>query len=332
MDAVDGEDDVGRVLRKGYDVPPPRPEFVADLGRRLQREAAVAGRGGRGRRTIRLEWQIGLGAAAALVLAAGLAAVALRGPGGATPPGVNPDGPMAHGTPGTENTGQRPQPKEETPQPVEGTAGDLVPIPLVLPPPHHAPTPRRYRPRPTLETFQKSRPPLLAPKGTTNVALGKPVTASDPAPIIGENAWVTDGNKARPEDAFVEYGPGLQWVQIDLLRPHVLYAIAVWHFYAEDRVYHDVVVQVSDDPDFIGGVRTIFNNDFDNSSGLGVGKGLEYIESHLGRLIDAKGVTGRYVRLYSRGNTSNDQSQYVEVEVYGKPAEAAGAAGRAQTH
>ncbi len=330
MDAVDGEDDVGRALRKGYAVPPPRPEFVADLGRRLQREAADAGRGGRGRRTIRLEWQIGLGAAAALVVAAGLAAVALRDRGGATPPGVNPDGPEALGTPGAENSGQWPGPKEETPQPAQGAVGDLVPIPLVLPPPEHAPTPRRYRPRPTLEAFQKSRPPFLAPKGTMNVALGKPVAAGDPVPIIGENAWVTDGNKARPLETFVEYGPGVQWVQIDLLRPHVVYAVAVWHYYAEDRVYHDVVVQVSDDPDFIEGVRTIFNNDFDSSSGLGVGKDLEYIESHLGRLIDAKGVTGRHVRLYSRGNTSNDQSQYVEVEVYGKPAEAAGAAARAQ--
>jgi hypothetical protein len=30
-------------------------------------------------------------------------------------------------------------------------------------------------------------------------------------------------------------------------------------------------------------------------------------------------VKGRYVRLYSNGNTSNDLNHYVEVEVYGTP-------------
>jgi hypothetical protein len=58
------------------------------------------------------------------------------------------------------------------------------------------------------------------------------------------------------------------------------------------------------------------------SAGLGLGKDLEYIENYLGKLIDAKGVRGRYVRLYSRGNTSNDLNHYIEVEVYGKPAAA----------
>jgi hypothetical protein len=69
----------------------------------------------------------------------------------------------------------------------------------------------------------------------------------------------------------------------------------------------------------------VYNNDFDNSSGLGLGKRLEYIDDYRGKLIDArtaKGepVKGRYVRLYSKGNTSNDMNHYVEVEVFGKPA------------
>ena len=37
------------------------------------------------------------------------------------------------------------------------------------------------------------------------------------------------------------------------------------------------------------------------------------------KLIDAKGVQGRYVRCYSRGNNANDLNNYVEVEVYGTP-------------
>jgi hypothetical protein len=37
-------------------------------------------------------------------------------------------------------------------------------------------------------------------------------------------------------------------------------------------------------------------------------------------LIDAKGVKGRYVRLYSKGNTTNKLNHYIEVEVFGKSA------------
>jgi hypothetical protein len=45
-----------------------------------------------------------------------------------------------------------------------------------------------------------------------------------------------------------------------------------------------------------------------------------YFENFKGRLIDAKGVKGRYVRLYSNGSTADDQNHYTEVEVYGTPA------------
>jgi hypothetical protein len=53
---------------------------------------------------------------------------------------------------------------------------------------------------------------------------------------------------------------------------------------------------------------------------MGIGKDRPYIETNLGKLIDGKGVSGRYVRVYSRGNTANDLNHYVEVEVFGKPA------------
>jgi hypothetical protein len=85
-------------------------------------------------------------------------------------------------------------------------------------------------------------------------------------------------------------------------------------------VYRDVVVQVSDDPTFRSGVTTIFNSDFHNELGQGAGKDLNYIETYQGKLIDAKGVKGRYVRLYSNGNTANKLNDYIEVEVWGKPA------------
>ena len=81
-----------------------------------------------------------------------------------------------------------------------------------------------------------------------------------------------------------------------------------------------MIVQVSDDEDFISGVTTHFNNDRDNSAGMGVGKDYEYVDTFEGILVDARGIPGRYVRLYSNGNTSNDMNHYIEVEVFGRPA------------
>ena len=74
------------------------------------------------------------------------------------------------------------------------------------------------------------------------MARGKPVSSSDPEPIIGELSMVTDGDKA-----------------------------------------------------------------------------MHYVDTHFGELFDAKGTCGRYVRLYSRGNTANDLNHYIELEVYGLP-------------
>ncbi len=197
---------------------------------------------------------------------------------------------------------------------------EKVVLELKLPKPMFVGTPRNIR-SPNLERITgKKRGPFYVPKGTELLSLGKPVTGSDTEPIIGELEFVTDGEKSGEEGYFVEFGPGVQHVQIDLEGSFHLHAILIWHYHSQARVYRDVIVQVSDDPDFITGVKTIFNNDHDNSSGLGVGKDKEYIEVNEGRLIDPRGITTRYLRLYSRGNTSNDMNHYVEVEVYGTPA------------
>lgn len=171
---------------------------------------------------------------------------------------------------------------------------------------------------PNLEPAGTVQKPFFVPAGVTNLAKDKPVTASDNEPVIGEAAQVTDGDAEGVEGSYVEFGPGTQWVQIDLQKPSTIYAVVVWHFHNEARVYKDVVVQVADDRDFTKGVQTIYNNDHDNSSGLGIGKDFEYIETNKGRIIDGKGVKGRYVRLYSRGNTGNEMNHMTEVEVYGK--------------
>ena len=79
-----------------------------------------------------------------------------------------------------------------------------------------------------------------------------------------------------------------------------------------------MIIQVSDDIEFKTGVTTVYNNDYDESSKLGKGSHNPYAESRFGIVADAKGAKGRYVRLYSTGNTSNEMNHYIEVEVYGK--------------
>jgi hypothetical protein len=191
---------------------------------------------------------------------------------------------------------------------------------IQLPKPMFVGTPKNIR-TPNLETVTgRPRGPFMVPAGTALLSAGKPVAASDKEPVIGEITFVTDGKKSGEDGYYVEFGPMLQWVQIDLVKSQELTAIVGWHYHSQARVYRDVIVQVSDDKDFISGVTTVFNNDHDNTAGLGAGKDKEYIETFDGRLFDPKGVKARYVRLYSAGNTSNDMNHYVEVEVYGLPA------------
>jgi hypothetical protein len=199
------------------------------------------------------------------------------------------------------------------------SAQDGVPLALELPKPLFVGTPRPIS-LPNLEKpRQGPRPPLLVPAGTVMLSKDKTVTASDSLPVIGDLSFVTDGEKSGADGSFVEFGPGVQWVQVDLGASAKVNAVLVWHFHAQARVYHDVVVQVSDDPEFKSGVTTVFNNDIDNSAGLGVGKDPAYIETNEGRLIDARGAKGRYVRLSSAGNTTDELNHYVEVEVFGQP-------------
>ena len=202
-------------------------------------------------------------------------------------------------------------------------------VKIPLPKPKYGGTPKEIKNAFNLEPPRdgKPYPVIMVPPGCdTLLSLHCKVTSSDPDPIIGELSYITDGDKEFDAATYVELGPGTQWVQIDLESEKEIYAICIWHHFGEmvepplkgGRVYRDVICQISSDPDFIDGVVTVFNNDHDNSSRLGAGKDKEYLETNEGRPFPVNAVKGRYVRCYSRGNTSNEMNHYIEVELYGR--------------
>ena len=197
---------------------------------------------------------------------------------------------------------------------------DWVPIKIDLPKAIFVGTPEDLVVDNLEKATNKARPPFLAPPGTENVALHKPVTSGH-EPIWGDLKYITDGDKEAVEGSFVQLAPFKEYITIDLEKEYNIWAIVVWHYHLQPRVYFDVIVQVADDPDFLTNVKTLFNNDNDNSYGLGIGKDKNYLDNNEGKLIEGKGVKARYVRLHSNKNSSDDMNHYIEVSVYGTPVE-----------
>lgn len=191
---------------------------------------------------------------------------------------------------------------------------------LSLPAPTLKGTPEDLPLGPNIDPLSdKPRPPFMVTKGVQNVALGKPVTSSV-KPFSGELNQITDGKKEAFDYDAVEMRRGTQWIQVDLGEVYEIHAIVMWHDHRYIQVMHDVILQVSNDPEFQKDVITVFNNDVDNSSGLGVGTDREYFETHEGKIVEVKGVKGRYVRGYTRGGTLSALNCWQEIEIYALPA------------
>lgn len=194
----------------------------------------------------------------------------------------------------------------------------LSPVPIELPKPGYEGTPANLNITNLEKLSTRQRPPFLAPADVKNVAKGKKVTSTETDPVVGDLAMITDGDKTQADGNYVELGPGLQSVTIDLETPYEIYGVLVWHYF-QPRVYFAVIVQTADDAAFSKNVQTWFNNDIGNKAKLGACKNMNYLETHEGKLVDTKGVVARYVRLYSAGNNVNDLNHYIEVEVFGRP-------------
>ena len=199
---------------------------------------------------------------------------------------------------------------------------EKVALKIQFPPPHSSGTPKEIK-SDNLEPDPgpgKFRPPIMVePEYTKKLTTeDTKVTTSEEA-VTGENEYVVDGDKTPDATSMLQLPGGVQWVQLDLGAEHVISAVCVWHDQGDERVYKDVIMQISNDPKFLEGVTTIFNNDHDDSAKLGKkGTDKEYRERNDGRPVDAKLTKGRYVRCYSNGSTSEPVNNYIEIEVFGK--------------
>jgi len=200
-----------------------------------------------------------------------------------------------------------------------GNAGTSTPLALQLPDATLKGTPPDLPVGPNIEPYpDKQPPPFLVPEGVKNVAVGRRVTSSD-RPFTGELTQITDGKKEAVDYDAVEMKKGSQWVQVDLGESNPIYAIVMWHDHRYIQLMRDVIVQISDDPEFQKSTTTLFNNDTDNSSGLGVGTDREYFETRYGKIVDGKGMKARYVRCYTNGSNSTRINCWQELEVYALP-------------
>lgn len=199
-------------------------------------------------------------------------------------------------------------------------AKSTVPLALDLPLHTLKGTPEDLPGGPNIEPLSDQAPtPVQVPKGVKNVAAGI-IATSSVAPFLGELSRITDGKKEAVDDDAVEFRKGTHWVQVDLGQSFAIHAIAMWHDHRYVQAMHDVILQVSDDSEFKTGVTTLYNNDTDNSSGLGVGTDREYFEMQFGRVVAAKGIKARYVRGYTRGSNQSVLNCWQELEVYALPA------------
>ena len=200
-------------------------------------------------------------------------------------------------------------------------AQDKVAIKFELPAPHSSGTPKEVK-SDNLEPDPgpgKLRPAIMVPAGYDKKLTKEDtkVTTSEEA-VTGDNEYVVDGDKTPDATCMLQLPGGVQWVQLDLGAEKTVSAVCVWHDQGDDRVYKDVIVQLSNDEKFAKDVTTIFNNDHDNSSKIAKGEDKEYRERNDGRPIDGKLTKARYVRCYSNGSSSEPVNNYIEIEVFGK--------------
>ncbi|PEU16775.1 MULTISPECIES: hypothetical protein [unclassified Bacillus (in: firmicutes)] len=111
-------------------------------------------------------------------------------------------------------------------------------------------------------------------KFNDNKALNKPVSSNVDFPIGSPLTKITDGNLDLA-NAISPSSTGLCYVQVDLGNQYDIEEIKVWHSFADDRLYHESKLEISDDGK---NWYTVHDSSFDG----------EYIETSQGKPFAVK--------------------------------------------
>lgn len=181
----------------------------------------------------------------------------------------------------------------------------------------------------SLVYFGPPLPAAAAAPVEVNVARGiTDVTTNGIAARNGKRlSTVTDGNRSASEYALIATESTAKYIQLNLGEPHSITKVNILNDYNPEapRTGKDLIVQLSNDPTFATGVTTIYNNDADNSAGLGAGTDAEYAEPPTGAGLTVtlgSPAAAQYVRYWANGHTRTQTNAYnamntpVEVEVY----------------
>lgn len=165
-----------------------------------------------------------------------------------------------------------------------------------------------------------------------NVALNKTVTASTTDLFGGSLSLVTDGQSASASGyAGIRTTNGPQYYQVDLGAAYALNRLRIVNDWGSSasvyRTNKDIIVLLSNDPAFSTGVTVVYNNDANNSVGLGAGSDPEFQEppGGVGTWFDlGTPVNARYARVWGNGHVRADNSVHavntpIEFEAYADP-------------
>ena len=139
---------------------------------------------------------------------------------------------------------------------------------------------------------------------TTNYALNKTVSASD-AVNFGSLDDLVDYDRDTNNYVGLDSNDRC-YMEIDLEEKIPINQLGVFHYYKDNRTYHDTETQVSEDGN---NWITIFDS---NNAG-------EYTETSEGKWHGMETREIRYIRDYLNGSTSNSGDHWVEIEAYGYP-------------
>ncbi len=146
--------------------------------------------------------------------------------------------------------------------------------------------------------------------GAKNVLKGISATASSGG-SISNAAALTDGTVGGTQSIDVTGS----FIQFDLGAARNINALRVYRDASISSRYTGVIWQLSSDPNFSSGVKTVFNNDSANVFGQGAGRDSTYRELATGKIVEFDPTVARYIRLYSGANNNNSK-KYIEVEAY----------------